>query len=131
MLDLNQFDTTTRANEGVDCALRDLRTGKPTEAVITLRGLDSEAFRDIKTERARETARRMEAGLSPELTPDEKDALTADTLSKLTVGWRGLALAGKELEFSQSEAFKLYLRYPAIREQVNAFAGDRANFALA
>lgn len=129
MLDLDtNFDTLTRSNEGAPCTLKDLKTGKPTEVVITLLGMDSERFQEIKTERSRDMAERAARGNFEPLDEDQKLALHIDTLARCTVGWSGMASKGEEIPFSVEKARWLYRAYPAIREQVNVFIGDRANF---
>lgn len=130
MIDLDKFDTVQRADTGVECILNDVKTGKPTDAVIVLRGMDGEFFANLKAERARDIAQRMERG-GGELTTTEKDQLNCDMLSKLTVSWKGLGRAGSEIPFSTKAAYDLYLGFPAIREQVNVFVGTRSNFLLA
>lgn len=127
-MDLENFDTVTRANEGAPCALKDVRTGKPTDAVITVRGMDSDDFQRLKADRARDMAARRESGNYAELTQEERDELAVDTLARMTVGWTGLSHGGQPLVFSVAAARDLYRRFPAIREQVNVFIADRANF---
>lgn len=127
-MDLNSFDTVTRANEGAQCVLKDIRTGRPTDAVITLRGMDSEDFQRLKADRARDMAARRESGNYADLTQEEKDELAIDTLARLTLGWAGLSSDGVPLAFSTAAAKDLYRRFPAVREQVNVFIADRANF---
>lgn len=127
-MDLSNFDTVTRANQGAQCTLKDIRTGKPTDATITLRGMDSEDFQRLKADRARDMAARRESGNYTDLTQEEKDDIAIDTLARMTVGWDGLKHEGAPLPFSLSAARDLYRHYPAIREQVNVFIADRANF---
>lgn len=127
MDDLNAFDTVPLANAGAKCYLRDLRTGRPTAMFITVLGMDSEAFQQIKLERARDMALRREQGNFAELTPEERDSLTIDTLARLTVGW-SIRVSGQEVDFSVPKAREVYRAYPAVREQVNVFMAERANF---
>lgn len=130
-MDINSFDTVTRANEGAPCVLKDIKTGKPTNAIIVLRGMDSDDFQRIKADRARDMAARRESGNYAELTQEEKDELAVETLARMTVGWEGLSAGGAPMPFSLPAARDLYRRFPAIREQVNVFIADRANFLLA
>lgn len=127
MDDLNAFDTVPLANSGAPCYLKDIRTGRPTAMYITVLGMDSDAFQQIKLERARDMALRREQGNFSELTPEERDALTIDTLARLTVGW-SIKSGGQDVEFSVAKAREIYKAYPAVREQVNVFMAERANF---
>ena len=127
MSTLDDFDTVTQSNAGAKCVLKDLRTGRPTSMHIVVLGMDSDQFRSIKLETARNMALRREQGNFDDLTPEERDDVTVDTLARMTVGWN-LVLGGEPLEFSVPKAREIYKRYPAIREQVNIFMAERANF---
>jgi hypothetical protein len=132
MARLDQFDTVTRSNAGVEMELKDLRTGRGSGAFITLLGKDSAEFRAILDERSRAYADRGAAGLPLELDADEREQASREMLARCTKGWRGLERAdGTELVYSHSAAIDLYATYPAIREQVNVFIADRANFVRA
>lgn len=128
MVALAKFDTRTRANQGVEIQLKDLRTGKPAGAFITIIGQDSDRFQEVKTEQARELADSM-SGERP--TAAMINAMTCRTLAACTLGWRGLDGPDGPLQFSVSAAEQLYRDYPAIRDQVNEEIADRANFVLA
>ena len=123
---LSEFDTKTLSNKGVDVELKSLRDNSKTGAFITVLGTDSDAFKDIQIERAREALDRETRGL-PQLTAEERDEQGIKTLARCTVGWNGIDGLG---EFSQAAAIELYRNYPAIREQVNVAIADRRNFLL-
>lgn len=137
-MDLKRFDSVTLANKGVDMELKDLRTGQPSGAFITLLGMDSDEFKRIRSERARAAIDRASANGSRQPTDEEMDAMAVDGLAALTIGWwfkgdDGMRvdwlMEGKEqVLFSHSEAARIYRAYPAIREQVNVFIAERRNF---
>jgi hypothetical protein len=126
MANLKQFDTKTNANAGVEIELKFIGSGAPSGAFIRVLGTDSDAFRDMQLERAREALDREAKGL-PDLTPEERDERGIKTLARCTLGWRGLD--GIE-DFSIKAAENLYREYPAIREQVNIAIANRANFSM-
>lgn len=129
MTALAKFDTKTKADKGVEIELKDLRTGKPAGAFITIYGQDSDRFQEVKTEQARELADSMNG-----VRPSSKmiNDMTCRTLAACTISWRELeGPDGKPLEFSQRAAEELYRDYPAIRDQINEAVADRANFVLA
>lgn len=128
---LDQFDTKTRANKGVEMELNDIRTGKPAGAFITLLGKDSDEFRAVKDERSRMIAERVSTGDRTEFTLEEGDVMACEMLARCTVAWRELENKDGQIAFSTEAAKALYLQYPAIREQANVFIADRANFVLA
>ncbi len=131
MMDLKNFDTKAKANEGVEIELRDLRTGKGSGAFIRVLGTDSDKFAELSAERSRQVATILERTGKKELSREEVNGLTVDLLAGCTIGWRGLKDGGEPFEYSDERAKKLYEGYPAIREQVNLAIADRTNFLLA
>lgn len=129
---LSSFDTKTASNAGVELQLSDIKTGKPAGVFITLLGSDSDEFLKAKDDRSRFMADRLASGVKEELTREERDELACDLLARCTTGWRNLdGEDGTPLPFSKAEAKRVYLTYPAIREQVNVFIADRSNFVQA
>lgn len=130
MANLSKFNTVERANSGVEIQLKDLTTGAGSGAYITIYGMDGEQYAKAKEERARDLLARTTAGLTTTLTPEERAQLTAVTLARCTKDWRGLEGEedGESIKFSYPAAIDLYLRYPAIQDQVNEEVARRANF---
>lgn len=97
---------------------------------ITLAGSDSERFR--KVQRA-STNRRLKTQSSRrgQVTSEELEADSLETLAACTISWRGLVVDGEALECNAANARKAYKRLPWLKEQVDAFVGDRANFLKA
>lgn len=116
--------------------------GKPM--LITVQGRDSAAFRRASLERMRDrkgddiTAERL----------DEIEADAAAILAACTTGWSWMFDPAsfdaatrddgtldeskvKALPFSRDNAEMIYARFPAFREQVDAFLVDRGNFTPA
>lgn len=126
---LSKFNTTKLSNAGVKMFLKDLRTGKDTEAFLVLLGKDSDEFKMLKEERERLIAERVASGKTIDLTQDERDDLACDMLGRCTKGWGEMEDdAGQPLAFSTGAAKVMYLEYPGIREQANQFIADRAHF---
>jgi hypothetical protein len=130
-MDLARFDTKTRAAEGVEIELTDLRTGKGAGVFLRMMGMDADEFDDVFVQRQRQMASLMEHSGGKELSRAQMVQLTVDLLAACTLGWRGLETAGVAFEFSAANARRLYTDYPAIREQVNTAVADRTNFLLA
>lgn len=128
-MDINTFSTVKRSNEGVELELKRLDNGKGSGSFITIKGRDSDEFRAIRSERAAQMVARLAEGKPEEFPQDEEDAMVADTLSKLTVSWRGIDRNGQPLPFDRKTAYEVYLAMPAIREQLNSFVANRANFS--
>jgi len=125
-IDLNDLNFEKNAEIGADLELDHPVTGDPTGIVIRLAGTDSVAYRrkqrEIQTKRIGQLARGKKADYSC----TEQDA--CDLLAACTLGWEGLIEGGEPVEFSTQAASDLYARHAWIREQVDMFVGDRANF---
>jgi len=57
---------------------------------------------------------------------EEMEKRGAELLAKCTLSWSGIQEDGKALPFSVSAAQSLYLKYPWIKEQVDAACSDRS-----
>lgn len=129
---LAKFGTKVLANAGVTMFLNDLKTGKATTAGLVLLGKDSDEFRTCREERERFFADRVAAGKSVDISQEERDELACNMLARCTKAFIELEDDnGSPLSYSLSGAERLYLDYPAIREQANIFIAERANFAPA
>lgn len=51
-----------------------------------------------------------------------------ELLVACTKGWKHIKISGVVLPFSEENSRMLYTKYPWIREQVDTFVNDRANF---
>jgi hypothetical protein len=132
-LDLSQFDTAKAAEQGADLQLRHPTTDAPLpDAFISLVGADSDKF---QAQRRKQTNRRLENAARRsgvvKLSDEEVQHDQIELLVAATIGWRGLELDGEKLAFSADNARMLYTRLPWVREQVDQFIGDRANFLKA
>lgn len=128
-MDLSQLDTRAGAEEGAELVLLHPQTREPTDIVIRLRGEDSEAyqtqvreFQRKKLDQARRT-RRVTA------TPEEIEAEALELLVVATIGWNdSLTRDGQPYPYTPANARRLYEQFPWIREQVDEFVRERANF---
>jgi hypothetical protein len=89
---------------------------------INLLGHDSKAWRSAVAAAAAKSVGKKQ------LSEEAALQVAAEALAAVTVGWSGIFVGGGEYEFSFESAVALYLKYPWIREQVDAFVGDRAAF---
>ena len=126
-----EFETVTKANAGVEIELVSIKTGKGSGCFVKVHGMDSEAFDAATAERARILADKAESG--NEITPKDRAEAQSALLGACTISWRCpngtfLEIDGAEWDCSHEAAMKLYMRFPAIREQINRAVGDRANF---
>ena len=125
-MDLKQFDVAATAEKGVYLVLEHPVTGEELDAKIKLIGRDSSRFRN----KMRDIAQKAAAAGKKRKTVDleKADREGAELLAACTLGWVGIEEEGKPVPFSEAEAVRLYTDYRWIREQVDAFIADRANF---
>ena len=120
--DLATLDTAALAEQGAELELVHPATGAPLGVYVTVAGADSRAWR--KAVAAQAEKRRGRRGAP---TPDEALAGGIDILARCTLAWRGMYFEGAELPCNTANARMIYERLPWAREQVDAFASDRAS----
>lgn len=131
-MDLSTIDTTATANEGVDLELRGpdgalLTQDNGTPITIKLLGKDSDVF-------VREINANSNRALKQRGKPQTAEAQRADAirlLAKCTVSWNGIKVSGEALACTYENAVAIYSKFAFIREQVDEFIAERANFTKA
>ncbi|MEJ8571226.1 hypothetical protein [Microbaculum marinum] len=127
--DLSTFDILASNQEaGEEIEIRHPATGNKLDVHIRMAGPDSELQ---KQARRWVVDSRSDRGLNRPMTDKELDEESAEMLARMTVTWRNVVIDGQKIGFSTEAAKSLYLRFPFIREQVDHFAGRRANFMKA
>lgn len=137
--DLDEIDTKTLADEGVDMVVKKLNSDEPLLAkngkpvAITLLGPDSDIYRDhTRAQVKRRISRANNAASLKDFDLDEVEQEALALMVSCTVGWKNvLDPTGKDIEFSKDAARALYTAYPVVREQVDSFIVDRARFIKA
>jgi hypothetical protein len=127
-MDLSTIDLTKSAEDGADLILEHPVTGEPLDIIITLAGTDSSSYRMKQKEIQNKRITKMARGKKADFSTSDEEA--CDLLAGCTLGWVGIVESGKDVEFSKSNAKDLYTKHLWIREQVDVFIGDRANFFL-
>jgi len=126
-LDLTALDTVTACEDGADVEIVHPRTGEPIGLTITVVGSDSPTYRKMIHKLANKRAKRGRGILNSE----GMEADNIELLAACSTAWawvKGLMLGGEVPEFNLSNVRGIYRDYPWIREQVDVFIGDRANF---
>jgi hypothetical protein len=132
--DLSALDTSATSDTGAKMVVLHPATGVALnaddgeEVFIVLAGEDSERCKAARRAISNKRLKAQSSGLRVQVTREEIEADDLDVLVSCTMGWGGLALDGKDLEFSPANARVLYTKLPWLREQANAFITDRANF---
>lgn len=128
-MDLGQLDTVKASNSGAVMQVRHPTTGAVIDGVtVTLLGIDSDAYREREAITADKRLQKILKRSGNKLSTSEMREDTLNMLVACTVGWEGVVLDGAPLPFNPANARKLYQRVPWLREQVEEFVGDRANF---
>jgi len=117
---LDELYTTDLHDAGAEVRILD-GEGNETDLYITIAGMDSKAFRA-------HTKRHQKAYLESlrEKKDFDEEKMTVAGLTDCTLGWRGV-----EEKFSKKLCSELYSKAPYIRDQIDNFMGDRANFTKA
>lgn len=129
-MDLSQFAALQPADGSAQMELRDV-SGQPvlkadgTPITITLLGKDSDAW--TKHENAMGDSRLNQRG-QHRLKMERLKAENVAGYAKCTVSWDGIGLGEETTACTYENALKLYTAFPAIRDQVDEFMGERANF---
>ena len=96
---------------------------------ITLLGQDSKVYRKLQMAKQQAALNRISKGKKAVDFDAEKLAEDSiDDLVKLTVSWSGFTLDGKKLDCTPENIRSVYAEWSWIKEQVQEFVADRANF---
>ncbi len=102
-----------------------LQADGKTPCTITLLGKDSDEY--VKQDNKAGNLR-LSQGARLKLTQEGLDATAIKNLAAVTVAWSGIVMDGADLECTPANAADFYRRVPMVREQVEKFVEDRANF---
>lgn len=111
MFNLSDFQDA----ETAEVVIKHPATGAPTDAVVTIAGPEHPKRKAIVFDKQRKLRRQLTKTGKLEFTdPVEEEVEETTLLAACTLGWKGIAVGGKEIPFSQAEAEKLYAD-PALR----------------
>ena len=92
---------------------------------IYLLGRDSDAYRQAQR---KVTNRRLSQKSSTSITAERLESEANDILAHCTVSWNGIVYKGEELECNAANAKRIYKEIPWLKEQVDEFVAERANY---
>jgi hypothetical protein len=129
-MDLSKLNSVDACDNGAVCEILHPATGEPIGAKITLAGIDSQIYRKaqraLSNKRLKQLVGRGVVNRTP--TVEEFEYETIEMLAKCTLAWEGIVWEGKELQCNFENAKMLYTKLIWLRDQVDAFINDRANF---
>lgn len=139
-MDLAQLDTTAAADAGAVLTLLHPKTGDvlrqdlPHDAApgvegapvtITLAGTDSERHRKFRNSLI---TKRLAKRVPGKMTAEEAESEQMDGLVALTLAWEGVTFQGEALPCTAANVRRVYTSLKWVREQVDQFVTDRANY---
>ena len=128
-MDVSKVKFAENSDKGAVLTVLDPTTDVPTDLKITLAGTDSAIYRNwVKNSINRKLGMKKNKKFSYE----ESEHSGVELLAALTLGWEGLEFEGKPVKFTTEQAYDLYAdpNMKWLREQVDEFVADRANFFL-
>lgn len=128
-MDLNKLKPV-KADEGATLELRHPETEEVIKGMtVTLLGQDSAVYRKMQLNKQQAALARISKGKKAvDLDAERLAEESLDDLVKLTIGWEGFKLDGKELECTPDNVRTVYTDWAWIREQAQEFINNRANF---
>ena len=124
MTDFSKYEEQQKqAEEGVWMEVED-PNGNPLGVHLKLAGTDSEAYQKQLRKQQDKMLKRGNFKISAE----EAENNSLNLLVACTLAWEGVEYSGEELECNKDNARWLYKTFGFIRDQVDEFIGDRANF---
>lgn len=127
MFNLSEFQDT----ESAEITIKHPATGAPTDAAVTIAGPEHPKRKAILFDKQRKMRRQLtKTGKLEFADPAEEEVEETDILAACTLGWKGIAVDGKEVAYSREAAAKLYAD-PALRwfrAQVKAAMDERELF---
>ena len=119
--DVSQRKDTSNEGEWLELEHED---GSPMDARIKLLGYDS----DVCQKQRRKNADKRLKKRNFKTTSAELENENISLMVAATQDWEGFEDGGTALECTQENVRWLYQNCPEVRDQVDAFMGDRSNF---
>ncbi len=137
-MDLGKFDVKRNANKGAKCYLKSPADGKTELPVFfNVLGRDSDTYRKFFREAQMQMMNDKVAGKSTEKSFEESELEDVEFLAHLITGWgetedgkdtSTILIDDKKLKCDYDNIIKVLTQYTWIREQINSFVWNRANF---
>lgn len=132
MLDLSKTNFSKSAEAGYEFEVK-LPTGESTGAFITVRGDQSPTVKNYARKKynefkMKEQAARRRGKEVDDMTLEEAEDLAIEAAILRVLSWKGITDGGKELEFNEENASRIFREHTWIREQVSEEASQLLNF---
>lgn len=123
------MDITLLSESSLDSnwiTITDPRSGVNTDIRIRVNSPDSKEYQKLVHKLSNDRLKQMSKRGS--ITSEQVEQENIELLASNTLEWEGLTSGGQAIPFSHQAAVDLYTRFKWLREQVDAFLGDRKNF---
>lgn len=127
-MDLLQLDSVSVANEGSELTVLHPATQEETDIKIILRGADSDEYRSNTRRRVEQMQRNAKLKNQPDMDVKDLEDKHIELLAGLTLSWTGVQKGEEDVPCTPENVKDIYTNWPWIKEQVNKFVEDRANF---
>jgi len=123
-------------NEPADLQLLNPKTGEKTDIILHCVGLDSDQFKavDRQLSKKRLIDAQRKGGIKRVIQQADFEQIEEDDCQRLAAcisGWKNLQEGDKAVKFSTAACIEILKKYPWIKDQVQEFVSDRANFIKA
>lgn len=125
---LDLADLSTQSHDSSTLSILHPVTGEPVGLEITLASPDSAHYRKVEQQVKDRNLRLVRKSRSGTLSAAALEAGATDILVGAVLSWEGAKWGGTELECNEQNVRQVYESLPFIREQVDEYLGDRANF---
>ena len=102
-------------------------TGAPLGITIKVISPDSEKYRKLSNRTRNRSINAVKKGKNS-LTAEMMDENAMELLVGSVLSWEGVTWAGQVMECNEVNVRSVFTKFPWIKEQVDEFLGDRANF---
>ncbi len=116
-MNIEELYTTETHEEGSDLTIKD-HAGKDTKLIITVRGYDSPTYQKALKKQKMLYTKALRKNENIDESPFIIEALVS-----AIIGWKGV-----ERSCTPAAISELLTKAPAVREQIDVFNSDRANF---
>jgi hypothetical protein len=117
---VSELYTTDLHDAGSEVKILD-DLGRETGLFIKVMGMDSSTFRAEAKKQQKAYVESIRSNKD-----FDEESMTIDSLVASTIGWRGT-----DEKFTKKLCKELYTKAPYIRDQIDTFMADRANFTKA
>ena len=133
MFDLSKNNLAEAAEAGFEFELRIPGTNEPTGALVTVRGSESKKVKEYARKtynqiRLKEQSLKRRGKDPEEMTLEEAEDLAVESAIVRVISWKGIAEAGKEVEFTRENAQRIFKEHSWIRDQIMEESQQLLNF---